>query len=139
RWFQSLDQCRAKLWGTYNVQWLSHVELPSLRAIEHSPTGGNDQLRISVRRFRFALWKARRIEVGDPGLEPGWVTPHAPQTCASTSSASRPAVSRLILPVVRHRQQSRDGGPVAGGRCDAEGLRREPFPEWRAADAVWVP
>src|SRR5690349_8652755 len=29
--------------------------------------------------------------VGDPGLEPGWVTPHAPQTCASTSSASRPA------------------------------------------------
>src|SRR5438046_9179418 len=37
--------------------------------------------------------------VGDPGLEPGWVTPHAPQTCASTSSASRPAVSRLILPL----------------------------------------
>src|SRR5207237_2528543 len=28
--------------------------------------------------------------VGDPGLEPGWVAPHAPQTCASTSSASRP-------------------------------------------------
>jgi hypothetical protein len=46
--------------------------------------------------------------VGDPGLEPGWVTPHAPQTCASTSSASRPAVSRLILPSgirVRHREQ----------------------------------
>src|SRR6267378_3041729 len=77
--------------------------------------------------------------VGDPGLEPGWVTPHAPQTCASTSSASRPAVSRLILPVVRHRQQSGDGGPVAGGRGDPEGLRREPFPERRAADAVGMP
>src|SRR3989442_10371347 len=77
--------------------------------------------------------------VGDPGLEPGWVTPHAPQTCASTSSASRPAVSRLILPVVRHRQQSRDGGPVAGGRCDAERLRGEAFPERRAADPVRVP
>ena len=31
--------------------------------------------------------------VGDPGVEPGWVTPHAPQTCASTSSASRPAAA----------------------------------------------
>src|SRR5438067_958817 len=28
-----------------------------------------------------------------PGLEPGWVTPHAPQTCASTSSASRPTAA----------------------------------------------
>src|SRR5438876_8173092 len=82
---------------------------------------------------------AIRVMVGDPGLEPGWVTPHAPQTCASTSSASRPAVSRLILPVVRHRQQSRHGRPVARGRGDAEGLRREPFPEWRAADAVGMP
>src|SRR5437660_2483734 len=77
--------------------------------------------------------------VGDPGLEPGWVTPHAPQTCASTSSASRPAVSRLILPVVRHSQRSRDGGPVARGRGDAERLRREPFQERRATDAVRVP
>src|SRR5712692_12114405 len=34
-----------------------------------------------------------RSVVGDPGLEPGWVTPHAPQTCASTSSASRPALA----------------------------------------------
>src|SRR4030088_1756145 len=31
--------------------------------------------------------------VGDPRLELGWVTPHAPQTCASTSSASRPAAA----------------------------------------------
>jgi Phage integrase family len=31
--------------------------------------------------------------VGGPGLEPGWVSPHAPQTCASTSSASRPGWS----------------------------------------------
>lgn len=29
--------------------------------------------------------------VGGPGLEPGWIAPHAPQTCASTCSASRPA------------------------------------------------
>jgi len=40
------------------------VDLPSLRAIELSPTGGNDQLGLSVGRLRFALWKARRIEVG---------------------------------------------------------------------------
>src|SRR5207253_11518713 len=32
-----------------------------------------------------------RVVVRHPGLEPGWVTPHAPQACASTSSASRPA------------------------------------------------
>ena len=31
-----------------------------------------------------------RVLVGGPGLEPGWVSPHAPQTCASTCSASRP-------------------------------------------------
>jgi len=40
------------------------VDLPSLRAIELSPTGGNDQLNISVGRLRFELWKAGRIEVG---------------------------------------------------------------------------
>ena len=43
--------------------------------------------------FRLPATPVRVTEtmVGDPGLEPGWVTPHAPQTCASTSSASRPA------------------------------------------------
>jgi hypothetical protein len=37
--------------------------------------------------------------VGGPGLEPGWVTPHAPQTCASTSSASRPAGCSSTCPL----------------------------------------
>src|SRR5260370_35545023 len=42
--------------------------------------------------FRLPASSVRLTEnmVGDPGLEPGWITPHAPQTCASTSSASRP-------------------------------------------------
>ena len=45
--------------------------------------------------FRIPTPSVRVTErmVGDPGLEPGWVTPHAPQTCASTSSASRPAAA----------------------------------------------
>ncbi len=43
--------------------------------------------------FRIPATPVRFMDrvVGGPGLEPGWVTPHAPQTCASTSSASRPA------------------------------------------------
>ena len=60
-------------------------------------------------RRSFRVVEIRRM-VGDPGLEPGWVTPHAPQTCASTSSASRPAAP-VILPggrFLRHREQRRE-------------------------------
>ena len=49
--------------------------------------------------FRLPTTAVRVTEsmVGGPGLEPGWVTPHAPQTCASASSASRPA-GYLVIP-----------------------------------------
>src|SRR5438034_9945752 len=61
--------------------------------------------------------------VGDPGLEPGWVTPHAPQTCASTSSASRPAVSRLILPLELCAMASK----VGMRSHDHDDVEAEPF------------
>ncbi len=61
--------------------------------------------------------------VGDPGLEPGWVTPHAPQTCASTSSASRPAVSRLILPLELSAMASK----VGMRSHDHDDVEAEPF------------
>ena len=46
-----------------------------------------------VPTFRIPATPVRVMDrmVGGPGLEPGWVSPHAPQTCASTCSASRPA------------------------------------------------
>lgn len=37
--------------------------------------------------------------VGGPGLEPGCLAAHAPQTCASTSSASRPAECSRTCPL----------------------------------------
>ena len=46
----------------------------------------------SIPTFRLPTAPVRVMDrmVGGPGLEPGWITPHAPQTCASAKFRQPP-------------------------------------------------
>ncbi len=109
-----LTELRAKLEELHDSA--ESVEAPSKKAVRDTEEAVRDAMLNGTPGQRKALLKELIVEVrvesrdsiiptfrlpatpvrvtetmvGDPGLEPGWVTPHAPQTCASTSSASRP-------------------------------------------------
>ena len=63
--------------------------------LERAADAGFDLVAPPGAEFRPDRWRQHPASVvGGPGVEPGWVAPHAPQTCASTiPPAARPGAS----------------------------------------------